>query len=459
MQENDGFDFDLGRYIEILIRQWRLIAAAIMVCILAAAIFSLRKPFSYESRVVVSTIKLGSTATFGSTIETLSEGQEYTNLVDRRARLQSFIGLVKNPLIAQRVYEDLVVDFGDKVPVPGTLLEMVSASLVAGSDSIEIVAKNGSPELALAIANVWGQRYVEYINELYSTGGALSTTSNIRAQIDETYQKYLFAQEAYETFLSSSPMNEFSRLAGEYLRVGQVLEDARSLREQVIAGGGEAAASNALVVSLLKTQAFAAAPGLENYQVQIVPVASSPEEMGEEVDKLIVALEDRFRNLEGRSEALMESAHIAAGVSDNTLASSLSQAQAQAPRREISSDEISLSRAEQQNRILLAQVEKEKGLLHERQLDRDLAWETYSNLATKEVELTVTAQTGGQEVVLGAPAIESEKVSNVLQPVVLAAIVGVVVGVFAAFGIEYWWGYKGIEAQPILLVGGWKRGA
>ena len=452
MQESDGLDFDLGKYIEILVRQWMLILATILVCALAAAIISFRKPVSYEASVIVSSAKLGSVVTFGSTIETISEGQGYINIVDRKARLQSFIALVKNPLIAQRVYEDLRVEFGDKTPEPDGLIDRVSASLMTGSDSIEIVVKNGSPELALAIANAWGERYVGYINDLYTTGGALSTTSNIQAQIDEAYQAYLSAQDDYVVFLSSSPLNEYTRMAEEFLRIGQVLEDARSLREQVSVGGEESASSNALVLSLLKTKAFAATPVLENYQFQIAPASSSTDALLGDVDNLIAALEDRYSDLEGRIDSLVGQGNVAAVGSGNSLSASSTAEGA-------GSEEIlSLSRAEQNNRLLLARAEHENGQMHEKQLARDLAWKTYSNLATKVVELEVAAQTGGYEVVLGSPAIESEKVNNSTQPIFLAAIVGLLVGVFSAFGIEYWWGYKGIEAQPILFASGRKRG-
>ena len=60
MQDSDGFDFDLGKYIETLIRQWRLILAAVLVCALAAAVVSLNQPASYESSVLVVSTKIGS---------------------------------------------------------------------------------------------------------------------------------------------------------------------------------------------------------------------------------------------------------------------------------------------------------------------------------------------------------------------------------------------------------------
>jgi capsular polysaccharide biosynthesis protein len=455
MEETDGFDFDLGRYIEILFRQWRLILAAILVCGVAAAIVSVRRPVSYEARVLIASAKMGSTVTFGSTIETLSEGQGYTNIVDRKARLQSFVALVKNPTIAQMVHADLRGDFGEKTPDVSTLLDMVQGSLLTGSDSIEILVKNGSPELSMAIANAWGLRYVEFINDLYSTGGSPSANASIQAQIDEAYKAYTAAQEAYVAFLSASPLEEYTRMVEEFLRVDRLLQDARSLRNQVIAGGEDGASSNGLVLSLLKAQAFAATPGLEHVQMQLSPSEPGLQAVLMDVETLVTALEDRYDVLEERIVLAATPGSLEATGSGNSLAASSSS---EISSSAVTQSDLQGSTAEQHIRFLLAQVEDVAGKKHEILLARDLAWQTYSNLATKEVELAVAAQAGGYEVVLGSPAIESQKVNNSTQPIILAAMVGLVVGVLSAFGIEYWWGYKGIEAQPVLLFGGRKRG-
>jgi capsular polysaccharide biosynthesis protein len=455
MEESDGFDFDLGKYIEILLRQWMLILAAILVCTIAAGIVNLRKPVTYEARVLVASAKLGSTVSFGSTIVTLSEGQGYTNIVDRRARLLSFIALVKSPIIAQRVFDDLQDDFGERMPQPSTLVDMVQGSLLSGSDSIEIVVNNGSPELALAIANTWGYRFVEYINDLYSTGGSPSANASIQAQIDEAYKAYTAAQETYVTFLSASPLDEYTRMVEEFLRVDRLLQDSRSLRDQVIAGGEDSAASNGLVLSLLKAQAFAATPGLENVQLQLSPGESDLQAVITDVESLVTALEDRYDVLEERIVLAATSGGLEATGSGSSIAANSSS---EVSGSGVSQSDLQQSTAEQQIRFLLAQIENETGRKDQSLLARDLAWQTYSNLATKEVELAVAAQVGGYEVVLGSPAIESQKINNSTQPIFLATMVGLVIGVFSAFGIEYWWGYKGIEAQPVLLFGGRKRG-
>jgi uncharacterized protein involved in exopolysaccharide biosynthesis len=130
MDQSDHLEIDLGKYVEILFRQWRLIIGAALVCALAAAVVMIRTPVSYQARVLVPTTKIASSVTFGSTIETLSEGQLPVTLVDRKARLQSYVALVSNPLIAERVYEELKGDFGEKLPSPESLIRMVRWSRI-----------------------------------------------------------------------------------------------------------------------------------------------------------------------------------------------------------------------------------------------------------------------------------------------------------------------------------------
>jgi hypothetical protein len=110
---------------------------------------------------------------------------------------------------------------------------------------------------------------------------------------------------------------------------------------------------------------------------------------------------------------------------------------------------------EEKIRLLTSRIEYEDGRKKDLALTRDVAWDAYQNLAKKEAELVVASQTGGQEVVLGSTAIVVRNGSSLVRNVALAALVGLVLGVFLAFFIEYWWGYKGREPQAIF---GWNFG-
>lgn len=460
MQENDGLFIDLGKYLETLLRQWLLILVAFLVCAVSAAAVALSRPPSYESNALVVSTKVGSAVTFGSTIEFLSEGQGYTNIIDRKARLQTYVALVKSPLVAERVYEDLRLEMGDRTPGPNDLLKLVSGSLVSGTDTIKILVRNNSPEMTQKVAEAWAMRYVEFINQTYSTGGTEQAVAAIQAQIDQAYQDYLIQQEAFISHISSSPKDEITRMIEHMLALDRLLYDATTLREQVRVGGEASAASNAAALAVLKIQAFVIMPDLREMQVQIpiqvqvTGVEQSLNDLLRDLDSLVQILDERLQSLEGRVAGLAE--RMSAGKTStgmDEIFSNLGQ---------ITVDDPSVNyrvKNEQSLRYLLALEEHENGRLLEKQLARDLAWQTYSNLTMKEGELTVTSQTGGKEVTLGAPPVVGTQTSSLVQPVLLAAGVGLLLGVMAAFAIEYWWSYKGIPPQAILRLGSRKNGA
>jgi hypothetical protein len=318
-----------------------------------------------------------------------------------------------------------------------------------GSDTIQILVQNNSSEITLAVANAWGKQYVEFINATYSTGGTEDTASKIQAQINQAYEAYNSAQADYIAALVASPQREILRLMDDLLRVERLLEDAQGLREQVKAGNEETAASNAAAFSLLKAQVYAATPGLENVQIQVVPVEISAQAMLQDLENLVETLASRRQILVDRTMNLLANIDAEASPAGDVLVSSLVPAGSADTG---GSGEDTRADTEQKLRYLLSQSEYETSLLHEKKQARDLAWQAYSNLTTKEVELAVAAQTGGKEVAIGAAAVMSTVVNSALQSILLAAGVGLLLGVFSAFALEYWWSYKGLPAQPVYLL-------
>jgi polysaccharide biosynthesis transport protein len=457
MDQSDHLEIDLGKYLEILFRQWRLIVGAALVCALAAAVVIIRTPVSYQARVLVPTTKIASSVTFGSTIETLSEGQLPVTLVDRKARLQSYVALVSNPLIAELVYEELIGEFGDKLSSPESLIRMVNGAVLTGSDAVEIKVLNGDPALSIAVANAWGRHYVDYVNNLYASGTYQDTLLNVQRQANDAHTKYLDAQQAYISFLSTSSIEEFTHLRDDLRRVERLLVDAQGLQEQVVAGGEGAAASNALAVSLLKTQVFTSNINTDKAQSQTSPPTlqfqASPITVSSQ--DLIVDLNSLVIMLENRRQALMDWTDFMVLQEDSQTISAnieVTVPQASGPMN----SPVSLSgAAEEKIRLLTSRIESEDGRKKDLALTRDVAWDAYQNLAKKEAELVVASQTGGQEVVLGSTAIVVRNGSSLVRNVALAALVGLIFGVFMAFFIEYWWGYKGREPQAIF---GWNFG-
>jgi polysaccharide biosynthesis transport protein len=459
-ETDENLEINIGKYIEILIRQWRLIAVCLFVSAAAAVMAIYIKPSVYQARVLVATTKIASSVTFGSQIETLSEGQLPVTLVDRKARLQSYVALVTDPVIAERVYEFLQPEFGENLPDPESLVEMVSGAVLTGTDMIEIQVSNGDPTYLLAIANTWGRHYVDFINKLYASGTFNETVLNIQRQTSDAHAKYMDAQEEYISFLTSSRVDEYTHLRDDLRRVDRLLLDALALQEQVNTGGEGAAASNALAVSILKTQVFASSststmqvqspPNPSPMQFQTIPyylqfqaspVIASSQDLLSDINSLVIMLQNR-------RQALMEWTDYLVLQLDSHSISANSEAGSTQTTSSMQ-DTVSLSgAAEEKMRLLASRIEYEEGRKKDLALTRDVAWDAYQNLSKKEAELVVASQTGGQEVVLGSTAI-IDKVGGSITLVALAALVGLVLGVFLAFFIEYWWDYKGREPQAI----------
>jgi uncharacterized protein involved in exopolysaccharide biosynthesis len=102
--------------------------------------------------------------------------------------------------------------------------------------------------------------------------------------------------------------------------------------------------------------------------------------------------------------------------------------------------------------VLQSKIAKETDRQQELTRARDLAWQTYSNLATKEAEFEISTESLGKEVALASPAgINERNTRDLARNLVIAALVGFLFGVGVAFIIEYWWSYQGIQPRPITL--------
>jgi hypothetical protein len=106
-----------------------------------------------------------------------------------------------------------------------------------------------------------------------ASGTYQDTLLNVQRQANDAHTKYQDAQQEYIAFLSSSALDEFTHLRDDLRRVDRLLVDAQGLQEQVVAGGEGAAASNALAVSILKTQVFAS--NSSTMQVQSLQITSA----------------------------------------------------------------------------------------------------------------------------------------------------------------------------------------
>jgi uncharacterized protein involved in exopolysaccharide biosynthesis len=534
MQEGQGIGFEVGRYLETLLRQWRLILSTTLICAMVAGVLTYLQPKSYQARVLVASTNVGTNVSLGSTIETLSEEQLGYRLGGSAARLQSYVQMVKNPLIAQSVIDDI----GDKLPErlrsPKNLIGQVSGRVAEKSDSIEILVTNTDPQVAVAIANAWGKKYVDWVNNVYSSNTSLDALKAVQQKEKEAQDTYEKAQKQLETFISKSSLDDLTRQVEEnkalvtslstarttaastiisntslaqltsfneellnyqellkqaYLdsrKVNHLIRNARSMRDQIEAGGEGAARSNSLALVLLKTQVFAAdqviatnpeypttSDNLTTLQIQAATSELTPEEMVMDLEGLIATLEARQATLNTEIEALSQQLLELESV-PNTLSSDaggnlsknipLSAASLQALLNlngldgviSVINEDVPLEQTigELENKIsdLQAKLAKETDRQQELTRARDLAWQTYSTLATREAELEIATESLGKEVALASTAgIPERDTQNLFQNVALAGLIGLLFGVGVSYLVEYWWNYQGVQPRPIWI--------
>jgi len=604
---DEEINFDFGKYIETVVRQWQWIAACALglgILALAYSLFiNLASP-SYKAVALVASAQTVSDVNFGSAITSTSDvqlaqtaagGAQY--FYDRAARLQSFVSQVQNGAVAEQVLEELGPRLDNKKGEPTTaaaLLGMVSADLIPKTDTIQISVTYGDPVIAAEIANAWGKAYVQRINELY--GGSSSGTSTLATEADVTQAKtdYDKAQAALDDFIAHNKVDEYTRQIEEitvivtslrgarstatstiineqvdaeqqvinelykaqaanqllalqqdqesrrqlitaYItalstgrqavfnqqaqdilarldqaysdsrQIGLFFDNAVSMRAAVNVGGDAAARSNALALTMLKTQIYAAFPGTNTLQIQNLPEALGSSistvyaaGMVADLDALISTLETRQtelneltatlsseilngENIKFLDKPLDSSGALAQTIQDrypelfkigdlstlslkvvengNPLATeALQRSQALLELKGLEDlvnfsvagtpIETKIEENEQKIRDLNSLISSETSTLNVLTGARDLAWKSYSALATKATEISVTAQ--NIQVVFASPATPPEETAiHSRNNAGLAAGVGLLIGIIVAYAYEFWQNYKGRKIEII----------
>jgi uncharacterized protein involved in exopolysaccharide biosynthesis len=100
----------------------------------------------------------------------------------------------------------------------------------------------------------------------------------------------------------------------------------------------------------------------------------------------------------------------------------------------------SLQDLEQQLRLVQTRLTQETDRYNRLVGRRDLAQEAYDTLLRKEAELALAARVQSAEVRLTGPAVVTEE--DGLPVLAYATVLGIALGVVAAFGLEYWQQYR-----------------
>lgn len=411
-------EIDLRQYVDVLMRRWKFVVgiSALMVIVAAVLSFFVLPPV-YDATAGVVVLRSRAEISFDPKFKTESQAGQ-----DPAARRAALTGLVKSSALAAEV----ITALGDSLSVEerrvSTLLDQIKVS--SQGDLIEITASAGTPQKAAAIANAWAEAYISQVNDLYS--GVAQSPIQIKAQATAAWQTYQQTQQALEQFLGESRVAELEQqvkskqatLADNYVtlnRLDRIIGDARALRDRLRQGTGTSN-SNALSLLLLRMNAFGVSSNLPSsgpsellqpQQPQLQIAIGSAADAGDNINQQAQEVEAILSNLENRRKEI----------------------QARLGTPELQQELAKLQQA----------LERERARERELRNDRDLAWDTYNTLSRKEAEVNVASQVTDNEVRLAMRASEPERPSAPKkgQNVAVAGLLGLVIGVFGAFVLDY----------------------
>lgn len=408
-------EIDLRQYLEILVH-WRreialiTIGSVVLASIVVVLLRMVEAPV-YVASADVAIARMASDVSFDERFIT-SADQVGTDVASAGARRSALLGLVASGGVALDVINELGDLLSAEERSPAALLERVDAEAGPAignrvdSDLIRITVSASSPEKAAAIANAWAQAYVRRVNEIYGQVPD-EVLASIQEEQDKARQAYLESQAQIEAFIANNRIDELTSLStvlqqqinqevtmiqsllSNWQRSNEQLNAVRALRTQIAAGGVAAARSNMVALQSLKLTVFGMPTSDLQVELRDLPEVT-PEAMLVDVDALIVALEERLRNVENEIAARNNQLRFPAETlqATDTITTPL------------------LSATYEELRQVKAEIEAQTARRTQLEQQRNLSWETYKTLNNKVAELTLTRAAAGSEVRFAAPAVE-----------------------------------------------------
>jgi len=463
-------EIDLREYVAVLIRHWKWIAALAILAAVVAFVVSLLMPPTYEAEAAIAVVRVRTDVTFTSQMVTLSEDELANRAMDVNARRTALVALATSNDVAVQVLDEI----GDRLePDERNVLDLLATVEASNEgDLISIKVRHGDPNTAAATANAWARSYERHVNTLYGTVGDLDAT--IVTQVKAAEETYNAAQAALEAFLGdnriavlereiaarqellqvyqtalndaqtqpvSLEMSTRRQVLEDYYKEMQEIErwlaDLRALRAQVERTSTSLASrvGNALALIFLQSQALGGVGNLPvQLQIDLTAGQSEGVELGD-VDTLIEVLEARRTEARDQIDTLA-AALVTEGPSEVIVGSD---------------NPLNLRIAALDVEILALQEKLETERAREQNLQqaRDLAWSTYQTLTQKQAEVGIASQVTGTEVRLAASALPPKDPGSPrkLLNTAVAGALGLMLGVFGAFAIEWWQGDEMAQAR------------
>jgi succinoglycan biosynthesis transport protein ExoP len=393
-------EIDLRGYIGVMLRHWKIILSTTLIAVIIGVLLSFLPSRIYEARAAVLITETRYEIVLVPEYKTLSGDEIFA--ASSAAQRETLIALIKSSTIASQVIEQLGGKLNPEERSVGGITSKVKVE--NQGNFIEISVKDPDPEKASTIANAWVVLYVGYVNDLYSD--VIQSPEEFRAQADAAKEEYEEKEKILDDFIRDNRIDELTRQIYDK----ELLCQLKSLRQQFEAGTSSSASTTAtsLAFILLQTSAFT--------DLSADSPADSPADLPAELQVSLDELSDTSVSLEDI----------------DALISTLESRSKTVPGQTIS--ELRQGILELQAELAAESAEQQK-----LSWSRDIAWETYTTLDSKTIEVQLAAQAQDGVVQLAAAAVVPHKAVSTHKTVNIgtALVLGLVAGVIIAFGIEY----------------------
>jgi succinoglycan biosynthesis transport protein ExoP len=381
-------EIDLRRYVDVLRRRWKWIVGLTIAAALLAGIVSLLTPPTFEATAVA--IMSNNPSNTGTSTTVFSSQVQFT--------------LMTSPDVSSRVIQTL----GDKLPAvqrnPAVLARRVQVKTDATDKSLfQVTVQAAQPQSAADIANAWADAGVAVLNQ--QANDALGQSIAPLEQAKTKAQSDL--QIAEENLKNVERDSQIDPLTEEISRTQQALTTQIIQREIVRASRAQA---QTLMQQVQQGQVTLTPELLLN--LQTVASSSDASFLIQPSQGTTLTQKEQLDQLDALSAALLA--------------------------KQTALDQ-STERLTQQVVDFQAQLNDKETALIEPQRVRDTARANYdaASAQLRNAQARLVASQNPARVVSRAAAPDSPIQTKLLQNVVVAAALGLLLGVLIAFGVEY----------------------
>jgi len=415
-------EISLRELIEILLKGKKLIAIITAVAIIASGIISfLVLDPVYEAKTVLMASGINTKS------QSLNGGQNIEELLDSMSQypqmsIEAYKEQIKNPQILDQVITELNLE--EKEISRVSLRDMITLSTIQNTNLITISVKNNDPALAADIANTVAKKFTAHITEI-AKSQADKSSNYIKTQMEIEKENLDAVLLEYKNYLSQpkgllelqKEVNSKTDLITQYKNdlLNAEIEENKIMASLVAAKKELANTSEKIILKKSIADDYLLSQYVGEKGNNSIENVLNIELESEEINEVYTYLKNQINDFEiqlseirARKEALYKAIETTAN--------------------ELETLQVELAEKQHQDKIMKQKI--------------DFAQSTYEAFLNKyeETRILKSSDIGEASIIIASPAVEPltpvgpRKMLNMA----IGAVLGLMIGVFAAFFIEYW---------------------